>query len=147
MDVEFERLTGKTEDLEEDFDLLKKEVEALKEKVVALAKRTDALEKRMDALEKRMDALEKRMDALEKRMGALEKRFDALEGKVESLTAAVVSQRNFLRCREHEEINIVGKYVPGQGYLVAQEHPSFVRDFLKLVSDENGMVPPLITNF
>ncbi|KAI9748685.1 MAG: hypothetical protein M1815_003042 [Lichina confinis] len=103
----------------------------------SLTDKTEGLEEELDSLKKKMEAFDQRMEAFDQRMEAFDKRIATLEGKIEGLTATVGSHRNFLHCREYEEIIVVGKYVPGQGYVVPEQHPSFVRDFLKLALDEN----------
>ena len=107
----------------------------------------ESLTDKTEGLEEELDSLKKKMEAFDQRMEAFDKRIATLEGKIEGLTATVGSHRNFLHCREYEEIIVVGKYVPGQGYVVPEQHPSFVRDFLKLALDENGITPLLITRF
>ena len=63
-------------DVEKQFSLVDLRFDTLENKVDDLEKRFDILESRFDDLEKRFDALEFRFDRLEKRFDDLERKFD-----------------------------------------------------------------------
>lgn len=67
---------------------------------------------------------------MDQRFGQVDKRFDWLQN----------ASRNWLRCREHEEINPVGKLNENGEMEIPRELPRTVRDFWKLRLPANSLL-------
>lgn len=107
----------------------------MQEKFARVDESFSRVDKRFVYLERHVD---EKFAKVDERLAKIEQRFDKIESELDQLRAFMSAQQNILRCREHEEIKAIGVLVPGRGFVMPLEHPTFVRDFLKLASDEKG---------
>lgn len=120
----------------------------MNEKFADMDEKLETLEADMnERFEQLSSEMNERFERVDQRFERMDQRFERMEKEFNGFRN---EQKNFLRCREHEEIKPVGVLLPDRGYVFPPGYPTFVRDFLKLASDEKGIrffnVPSLFIN-